>query len=131
MAKTNNLENDVARKSVVYGVNYLSRLIGNELQPGLNLGHPYAALGFGIADIITGSYKPLKESIYNSWLKVGGAAYFSFLTVKNLVEFIEGDYAGLKDFPFNLSMAWSLGTDAKQLVNKTGIIPKKKVVKTE
>ena len=125
MVNANDLEIKKLGKVVAYGGNYFGRLIGNYLEPGLNLGHPYAALGFAVSEIITENYEPLKDSIYNTWIKAGGAGYFSFLTIKNLAEFIEGDYSGLKDFPFNLAMAWSLLSESKGLTSKTGIIPKK------
>lgn len=122
MAKTNNLEKSISRKALVYSANYLARPLGNLAKDGLNLGHPYTALGFGLADIICENSDKVKESLPNKLIKLGGAAYFSTLTLKNLVEFIEGDYSGLKDFPFNLSMAWSLGSDFKELYSKTGKI---------
>jgi hypothetical protein len=113
-------DNSNAKKAIVYGANYLARPLGNLAKEGLNLGHPYTALGFGLADIIAGSSDEVRGNVINRMIKVGGSAYFSFLTLKNLVEFIEGDYSGLKDFPFNLSMAGSLGSDLKDLYKESG-----------
>lgn len=109
------------KKSIVYGINYLARPLGNLAKEGLNLGHPYAALGFGLSDIVAENSPDLvKKNSYYRLAKVGGATYFSYLTVKNLVEFIQGDYSGLRDFPFNLSMAGSMGSDLKELYSEPG-----------
>jgi hypothetical protein len=103
------------RKALVYGVNYLARPLGNLAKDGLNIGHPYTALGFGLADILAGNSDKVNKNVINRLVKLGGAAYFSFLTIKDLVDFAGGDYERLKDFPFDLSMAASLGSDLKDL----------------
>lgn len=113
-----NIKQSRIKKASVYGANYLARLGGNLAKDGLNLGHPYAALGFGLVDIVAENSNLVKENPGYRLAKFGGTAYFSVLTVKNLVEFIKGDYSGLKDFPFNLSMAASLGSDLKELYTK-------------
>jgi hypothetical protein len=116
------------RKAFVYGANYLGRIIGNLAQygtarvpeiieggeKGLNLGHPYAALGFAALDLIGGASDKLRESGYFKSTKLGGALVFSALAGKNLVDFIHGNYDGWKELPFNLSMAASLGYDLKE-----------------
>ena len=106
------------KKAIVYSANYLARPLGNLAKDGLNVGHPYAALGFGLVDVVAENSGIIKDNLVYRLTKVGGAAYFSFLTFKNLVEFAQSDYHGLKDFPFNLSMAASLGSDLKELYNK-------------
>lgn len=104
------------RKALVYTGNYLARPWGNLHGRSLNLGHPYTAIGFGIADIITeNAGDEIRKSIPNKLVKLGGAAYFSVLTVKDLVDFAGGDYTRLNAFPFDLTMAASLGSDFKGL----------------
>lgn len=104
------------KKTLVYGANYLARPLGNLHKAGLNLGHPYTAICFGIADIIAeNSGDSVRRSIPNKLVKLGGAAYFSFLTVKDLWDFAGGDYTRLNAFPFDLTMAASLGSDFKGL----------------
>jgi hypothetical protein len=114
-----NKENKL-KKALVYGLNYLARPLGNLAKDGLNIGHPYAAIGFGLADIVAENSGDVEKNIINRFIKLGGAAYFSFLTVKDLIEFAGGNYEKLKDFPFDLSMAASLGSDLKELYNQSG-----------
>ena len=76
----NNKESKL-KKALVYGANYLARPLGNLAKDGLNLGHPYAALGFGLVDIISGSSDKVKKNVFNRLIKLVGTAYFSFLTI--------------------------------------------------
>jgi len=120
----------IARKVFSYGVNYFGRIGGNLYQygtarvpeivangteKGLNLGHPYAALAFAGLDIVAENSNILKDSSLYRLSKVGGTLGFSFLVGKDLVNFIKGDYSDLKNLPFHLLMAGSLGADAKDL----------------
>ncbi len=116
--KENNL-NKIIRKSCVYGVNYGARLIGNSFNESLKLGHPYSALGFGLSDLIMGVSEKWERGNLNKFIKFGGFTYFSFLTINNLVDFARGDYSFAKDFPFNLSMALSLGKDLKEIYKES------------
>ncbi len=123
MSEESNLNNKVLRKSLVYGASYLSRIVGNLCQyglekvpdeGGLNLGYPGAALGFAALDIIAENLDPVKQSGYYKLAKIGGAATFSALALSNFIGAIKGDYEGIKNLPFNLSMAASLGYDLKE-----------------
>jgi hypothetical protein len=146
MTDKSDLSNKTIRKSLIYGINYLARPLGNwaakgaqeaaknaissgaiestklGVENGLNLGHPYAALMFGAADVISENSKDVRNYPLHRFFKLGGAAYFSFLTFKNLVEFAS-DYTNcrsLVELPFNASMALSLGIDMKNLYNESG-----------
>ena len=123
MAEKADLESNLLRKSIVYGGNYLARIVGNLVKYGtekipeegaLNLGYPGAALGFAALDILAENFDEIKNSGYYKLAKIGGTATFSALTLANLIQFINGNYDGLKDLPFNLSMAASLGYDLKE-----------------
>lgn len=118
------------KKLLVYGGNYGARLLGNASGLVMNyndkvhfgLGHPFTALSFGAFDLAFDNVPYLKENnnakILNKVVKLGGLAYFSFLTGKNLVDFALGNYEGWQQLPFNASMATSLGMDVKELFSK-------------
>jgi len=109
-----------ARKALIYGANYLARPLGNLGKNDLNLGHPFAAMGFGVIDIIAEAVgDKAKDNCYYRLGKLGGAAYFSALTIWDLVNFARGDYSNLKNFAFDLSMTSSLASDINQSYKKT------------
>jgi hypothetical protein len=131
------------RRGLVYGANYGARLLGNlgkdltftyihtykgDNNPDTNLkdnfeyglGHPFTAMGFAAWDAAFDTVPYLKSADWaktaNVLTKAGGAVYFGFLTVKNLVDFALGHYNDAAQFPFNLSMTATLGKDLTELL---------------
>lgn len=108
----------LVRKSLVYGANYGSRLIANltkfkDLNP--KVGHPFAAMSFAVWDLAFDNAGKLQKNKYydiaNKVVKAGGTLYFGALAVNDLVQFAKGNFDNWYNFPFNLSMAGSLGKD--------------------
>lgn len=118
--------NNLTRKAIVYGANYGSRIIENLLigseavaQGKSNIGHPYGALAYTALDLL-GSVDAVKNSPYYKLAKIGGIIAYSGMIGSKLINFVQGDYSGVENLPFDISMAASLGYDLKQMGSDFG-----------
>lgn len=100
------VKNELVEKLAIYGGNYLARPIGNFFKDGLNLGNPYGAILYSAVDLISMGKNPVTDAI-NNFVKFGGGMIYFGKSIKNLVDFAQGDIDGLIDFPFNASMLYT------------------------
>jgi hypothetical protein len=111
-------KSELVEKLGIYGGNYLAWPIGNYIQEGLNLGNPYGAILYAAVDLISSGKDKFTNGI-NNLVKVGGGVFYFGRTIKNLVEFAQGDIEGLVDFPFNATMLYTSVKDADFNLVKT------------
>jgi hypothetical protein len=107
----------------VYGGNYLVHFLGNTIKTekgaiNPDLGNPYAALGLGAWDIL-GKTTGFKGKLADRIVKLGGFAYFFGKSVYDLGSAVSGNYDNLVEFPFDASMAFTLGRDVGNNYNNS------------
>ena len=124
------VKNDLLRKLIVYGGNFVVRPVGNLIQQGVNLGNPGAAIFYGFIDIFRNATPKFKESKYIRLIEAVGFSVYTAKTITNLVSIAKGDFEYLIDIPFNASMAFEIGKNTiydykgKNLKNDLIGIPK-------